>query len=231
MAGTARVPHRGATLVELVGPAGVGKSTLARALRSADPAVRIGPEIWGLPLSRLAAAALALVPTIVLAILEGHRPRSSELAQMIRLGALRRTVDREARRLDGVLVLDEGPLFGLAWLEVFGTPNDSASRARWRREVIAEWARRLDVVVRLEAGDRVLSQRIRRRSQRHLYQNRPDGALDHLAARYRAAFDQVVAETVRAAPVRVNEFRTDRSTPGEALAWLRQAIVEVPDGA
>ena len=80
----------GSLVVELVGPAGVGKTTLAQKIRRVDARVHVGLSVWGLPRARLIRGALGLVPTIVMAVLRRRRLRWVEITHMIRLEALRR---------------------------------------------------------------------------------------------------------------------------------------------
>ena len=47
--------------MELVGPAGVGKTTLAQKLHRVDARVHVGLSVWGLPRARLIRGALGLV--------------------------------------------------------------------------------------------------------------------------------------------------------------------------
>jgi hypothetical protein len=179
-------------MVELVGPAGAGKTTLARALQECDSGVRVGPSLWGLPRPLLLASAIALVPTALTAARAGRSLRGAEYAQMTRLGALRRVLERERHEPGTAVVLDEGPVFGLSWLEVFFAGNGDPLRARWRARALADWASRLDVVVRLDGPDWLLATRIRERDKPHLVKGAPDPAIHAFNARFRRAFDQVI---------------------------------------
>src|SRR5437868_4358702 len=102
-------------LVELVGPAGAGKSTLPER----DPSMKPGPNLWGLPRHLLAAGAMELLPVFAAGATHGRRFSQAEMGQMVRIVALRRAVDRAAALGYGTLVVDEGAVFGLTWLEVF----------------------------------------------------------------------------------------------------------------
>ena len=88
------------------------------------------------------------------------RLRAGEIAQMVRLGALRRAVRREADR-HRVILLDEGPVFALSWLDVFFARNGDRVPAAWRQHVVADWSQLLDVVVFIDASDVTLAERIR----------------------------------------------------------------------
>ena len=119
-------------VVELVGPAGAGKTTLAQGVSAVDPTVRAGLSLWGLPRAKLLEATLPLLPTFMAAgVLPSRRLQWGEMAQMIRLGALRRVVRDEARK-HRVILLDEGPVFALSWLDVFFARNGDRAVA-WRR--------------------------------------------------------------------------------------------------
>jgi energy-coupling factor transporter ATP-binding protein EcfA2 len=213
-------------LVELVGPAGVGKSTLATTLPSADPDVSNGPNLWGLPRGLLALSAIALIPTIVAAALSGHPLRSAEIGQMVRIGALRRAIERAARKGYRTMVIDEGPVFGLTWLEVFYESDDDPWRALWRRRERERWSETLDAVVRLDAPDHELARRIRTRAKQHMVKASPDHEIEAFMKRFRSKYDQVIGDM--AARGRVSVQVLD-STGGPVLAEaerLRAAIRE-----
>ena len=137
-------------VVELIGPAGSGKSALHARL-AGEPWARPAGGIWGQSRIRLAARAVRLAPLAALAALDGRPLRAGEWAQMSRADALHATLShREAPR--GVLrVLDEGPIFTLAWLTVFHDASRGPMQRRWRARTLAAWAPLLRAVVWIDA--------------------------------------------------------------------------------
>jgi energy-coupling factor transporter ATP-binding protein EcfA2 len=201
-------------VVELVGPAGAGKTTLAQGVSAVDPSVRAGLSLWGLPRPRLFEAALPLLPTFVASILlPSRRLQWGEMAQMVRLGALRSVVSDEARK-HRVILLDEGPVFALSWLDVFFARNGDRA-VSWRRRIVADWASLLDVVVFIDASDSTLAQRIRTREKEHMVKDHSDEEIYGFAAGFRKAFDRVIAEIAKAGHLVVDALRTDRGHEGE----------------
>jgi shikimate kinase len=213
-----------AVIVELVGPAGAGKSTLAKGVSKQDATVRAGLSLWGLPRPQLFESALALIPTAIGALLRGGRARLKwgEMAQMVRLGALRRVVRREAAK-HRVILLDEGPVFALSWLDVFFARNGDRA-AGWRRRMVADWASLLDVVVFIDASDSTLAQRIRTREKEHMVKERSDEEIYGFSAGFRKAFDRVIAEISRAGHLVVDALRTDHDPQDETAARLMERL-------
>lgn len=221
-----------AVVVELVGPAGAGKSTLAQGVSDRDGTVRAGLSLWGLPRPQLVESAVALIPTMLRSLLSrgDKRLKGGEIAQMIRLGALRRVVRREARK-HRVILLDEGPVFALSWLDVFfAKGGDRAAPPGWRRRVVADWASLLDVVVFIDAADSTLAQRIRTRDKPHLVKDRSDEEIYGFAAGFRKAFDRVIAEMSKAGHLVVDALRTDRQPQDETATRLMSSLLPRRNG-
>jgi energy-coupling factor transporter ATP-binding protein EcfA2 len=214
-------------VVELVGPAGVGKSTLARVLPSADPRIPPALGLWGQPRHRLLASAVRLLPLAAAQAAGGRALRADEFAQMVRLDALHRTVHRLRRRTPGLLFLDEGPVFALAWLAVFHAADGDEGRRRWRREALAHWARTLAIVVRLEAADTSIAERIRGRPKPHMMKHRSSPEIHAFTARFRAAYDDVLGDLTAQGRVTVLDLHTDGDSATEDAARLRGRLAEV----
>lgn len=210
-----------AVIVELVGPAGAGKTTLANGVSATDATVLSGLSLWGLPRADLVRSALALAPIVAASAFSGakSRLRGGEIAQMVRLGALRRAVRRESQR-HRVILLDEGPVFALSWLDVFFARNGDRVPAAWRRRVVADWSLLLDVVVFIDASDTTLAQRIRTREKPHMVKDSPDHEIYGFSAGFRKAFDGVIAELSRAGHVIVDALNTDRVPVEESATHL-----------
>jgi shikimate kinase len=218
-----------AVVVELVGPAGAGKTTLAKGVTAADATVRSGLSLWGLPRRRLFRSAMALLPTILGATFNRAHLRAGELAQMIRLGALRSVVEDEAAR-HRILILDEGPVFALSWLDMFFSRNGDHVPASWRRRVIAEWATLLDVVVFIDASDMTLADRIRTREKPHMVKELPDAEIFGFAAGFRRAFERAIGELAQAGHIVVDSLKTDTAPVDENTARLMTKLQQRHNG-
>jgi hypothetical protein len=212
-------------VIELVGPAGAGKTTLAHRLGASREAPRRRLSLWGLPRWALFASAVALVPSMVAAATRGRPLRGAELAQMIRLDALRRVVRREIRR-EGILLLDEGPVFALSWLEVVCRRNGDPTVGTWRRRIIADWASLLHAVVRLDASDAAIAQRIRSRAKSHPVKHAPDAEIYRFTAEFRRAFDLVLGDLAAAGSLEIMRLDTE----GEPLDQSVHRLLLVVNG-
>jgi len=208
-----------AVVVELVGPAGAGKTTLAKGVRRADRTVHAGLSLWGLPRGRLLASAIALIPTMVKAAVRNQRLRWPEITHMMRLDALWQVLRREAAR-HRLILLDEGPVFALGWLDLCFARHGARAPAAWRRRAVAAWATVLDAVVFLDASDATLADRIRTRDKRHRMRNGTDAAIGRFAAGFRKAFDRVITELGRMGHVVVEQLRTDGDSLDRSAARL-----------
>src|SRR2546422_5486525 len=139
-------------------------TTLFRSLSAQPGAVRA--SVWNLPRPLIFEGALRSLPALV-GLCWGTRSVSWPiLAQVMRLGALRLLLRRRLRHAR-LVVLDEGPVFALSWVCVFGPAALGNGRtARWWRRRAAEWAPLLDRVVLLDTPDPILTRRLRGRSKR-----------------------------------------------------------------
>ncbi len=218
-------------LVELVGPAGAGKSTVAQLLRAGPAGVRTAPGLWTLPRGPLGLNTLRLLPR-VLRFYRAFRGRVwDEMKQVIRLDTLYRVVGVRNGAADGVLLLDEGPVLALGWLTVFG--DDRIRRpafAAWREAAVALWAAALDVVVLLDAPDAVLVRRIRERTKPHDVKSSSDGAIIEFTKTYRAALESAIVALSRPGGLAVVRIDTGDDAPETTAARVRAALLRVTDG-
>jgi hypothetical protein len=174
-------------------------------------------------------SAIALLPTILGAGINRSPLSAGEIAQMVRLGALRRVVEAEAVR-HRVIILDEGPVFALSWLEVFFSRNGDHVPASWRRRVIAEWATLLDVVVFIDASDITLANRIREREKPHMVKHLPDAEIFGFAAGFRRAFERAIGELSQAGHVVVDTLSTESDPVDENTARLMARLTKRRNG-
>ncbi len=136
-----------------------------------------------------------------------------------------------ARRLsanDGRLVImDQGPVFRLAFLQAFGCAitGSSAFRDWWERSC-AQWMETLKVVIWLDAPDALLIERVRERDLSHAIKKKSDAEARAFLARYRQAFESVIQrfETV-VGPV-VLRFDTEREPLDTIVNHVLEALEE-----
>lgn len=210
--------RRGRPLViELVGPAATGKTTLLRALGARDTRIRAGvrvDRVRDLPLVLI--HSLRVAPVLLGAL--GHDVRAgwSAALHLVRLNTVLAIVTRADPGTAPTVVLDEGPTFILTRLAAFhdrragGVLFESA----WERG-LRRTAGVLDAIVWLDAPDAVLARRIRDREKAHRIKSASDGELRHFLAHYRGTYARVVDRIAAAGATRVLRFDTSRqSTDG-----------------
>lgn len=209
-------------VAEIAGPAGSGKTSLLRALARLSPGVTAGLRV-SRPHHLRTAAGLGRV-------LAGlHWPfrgvRWMETKRVVHVEALYRAA-RASRPGGGPLLLDEGPVYMLSRMLVFGGSRlDAPGLRRWWRDAVMRWGATLGLVVWLDAPDAVLSARIRRRAQPHPVKGLDDISIAAFLRDYRQAYEHVLDELGVAADGRLHRFATDR-TPIERIATQVRALLE-----
>ena len=210
-------------MVEIMGPAGAGKTTLIRSLCSQDERIRAG-----LDLSRAAYVRPALKRLgefLPVWALHEHRDRwldRREMRSVARLETWSRALERETATQGSVALFDHGPLYRLARLREFGPAlTESETFARWWSGSLARWLRSLDLVVMLEAPDAVLLQRIDARGHWFLSGDHAREEKEEFLARYRRAFSEILEATD--APT-ILRFRTDETSVGKIAAEVLTVI-------
>src|SRR5438094_7474747 len=185
-------------VIELIGPPGAGKSTLARMLAERDHRIRAGLGVDHVPAPVRLASAVRTLPTLLDLCRSAPRLPWAESRQIIRLHALGASLAHEAPNGSRVLLLEEGPVLVLSWLQVFcpATQHDPAL-GRWRERALAQWAAVVRLVLVLDARDDVLQERIRARAKPHLVKHKTDRDVAEFIASFRVAFAQVTASLAR----------------------------------
>src|SRR3990170_1027659 len=147
-------------IVELVGPAGAGKSTLSRVLSQRDEKISIAAEI---ELRKIEHIPIFLTNFPFLLSILFSRSRSGrsftweEIKYLVYLGRWPRLLRQQASNNGRVILLDHGPVFKLATLDAFGPERlKSQDFENWWRDVLYHGASILVLVIWLDAPDAVL---------------------------------------------------------------------------
>lgn len=223
-----------ALTVEIIGPAGAGKSTLAKALAAcSDHIVMRDPpyyrRITSIPFFTI--NTLLLLPLILhLWLSDPGYPSLYDVAQMVILRGWARTLRRGQPGTQAVGILDEGPIHMLAFLWLFGPPSLRAVQ-RWWSEMYERWARALDMVIWLDAPNSVLVERIRARNEWNSVKWRSDPDAARFLDEYRTVYEDVVtALAARGRNLRVIRLDTSQESRDKVCAQVLDAIDHVRTG-
>ena len=208
-----------AQVIELVGPAGAGKTGLLRAIAQRAPTVRTGvrlDRVRTMPL--VARHAITLLPATLELFFADPRSLWPALRHLGRLGAFPAELERARGSRHQTILLDEGPVFSLGRLSVFQRANEGLGwlGREWNAEVV-RWSEMLTGVILLDADNEVLSQRIRNRPKHHSVKNGSDREVFGFLDRYRAAYREIVTRLTAGGRVQIVEFDTTRR-PFDAIA-------------
>ncbi len=213
--------------VEIAGVAGTGKSTLTRALRSdygctvADSLHTKHPGHWpyvahGLP---------GVVSLFAASVRDRPALSWDELKFVLYAAEWRRFLRAEHRDRQGVVLLDQGPVFALACLLWGRKPvTRRASFEAWLRRMAEDWSRELDTVVLLDASDSVLLERIDAREQRHDAKGVPSHQALELLGRHREAYGRVFELLGNTGSTRVLHFDTATMPPARIASELAELL-------
>ncbi len=180
-------------MIELVGPAGVGKTTLPRQLEASGQGAR--GTMWLVPPRELARGTLRQFPVALTLFRETGKFLWDEIKHFARLDALHSYLRTPRTNGPRFVVLDEGPVYALSYLQVMGDRRfqRSPAPAFWYR-ALQQWSDSLDAVVVLDAPDHVLTTRIRSRAQDHLLKGSSADDVSAFIKAYRRATERVLAD-------------------------------------
>jgi hypothetical protein len=208
-------------ILELAGPAGVGKSSVQRDLVSRWSAAP--RTIWGQPVPLLLATGVRFLPGFMPLWSSARAPLWDETRHLVRLLTLGAAL-RSAPAAQPV-VFDEGPVFALAWLRGFGHPVMRSSAAEsWWRLTTSVWAGLTDVVVVLDAPDAVLAHRIRSRPEDHEVKGYSDAHIAAWMARFRESLDWVLSQLTSQDGPAVIRINTAEDSPAAIAAAVLQSV-------
>lgn len=194
---TLPVAHRQRPLVvELVGLAGAGKTTLSKALAQSNPQVT---SKLALPRSQMNRHLLAHTWTFLPGYLRHFQQQRwfsrEELRSLIYLTAWPEFLNQPNGQPQRIQLLDLGPIYRLAFLQEFGPPLTKAPRfAQWSAKTLRRWQSVLDLVIWLDAPSAVLVDRINGRDKDHLVKTRSAAESEAFFNRYRTGFERVIAQ-------------------------------------
>jgi hypothetical protein len=212
-------------LLEIVGPAGAGKTTLAAMLcRQSD---RIQP-ISSLKRSRYTpfyvGSAAAVAPVVAHSVWNGNWSGWQDTYWMVRLAASDSILSRELRRRSVIGLLDQGPIYTLARLMASpGIRRDKQLRLWWNR-MLSYWAHRLHYVVWLDATADVLAGRVNARAKDHAFKGQPAEVALCLLEEHRQLYSETIELLSGYDALRILRYNTAQDSLETIAAGLAQLL-------
>lgn len=212
-------------VVEILGPAGAGKSTLARALSERD-----NNFLADIPLSRKDKIPFFVSNTILMLPPYVRNYRHSnwfdwrEARSMAYLKAALHALEKKSPDNEMVTLLDHGPIYRLTFLREFG-PEITTSNTfeRWWTRLLNEWIDALDMVIWLDAPNDVLLKRIRNREQIHTIKQKSETEAYEYLDSYRNSFEQLIAESGADNQMTLIRFDTHQ----ESVAQIADEVLSI----
>ena len=215
-----RIKSKPPLIMELVGPAGAGKTTLSRALSQRDEEILIGLDME-LRKVRHIPIFIRSVPSSSF-FLPGRRPNRrftwTELKYIAYLKGWPHLLRRQASNTGKMILLDQGPVFRMATLHEFGPDIlKSETLETWWLNLYEQWASTLDMIIWLDTSDAILMERINTRNKRHDIKGKSDLEAQQFLAQYRRSYMDVLAKFVSYNGPTLFQFDTSK-VPVEQIA-------------
>lgn len=216
-------------LVEVLGPAASGKSTVTRSLRQHEPDWKIADFIDTRTPEHLRYVFQSmprLVPILGRGLADRPRLTWREFKLLVYVTEWHRFLERKSEHRHGITLLDQGPIYALVRLRAeAGGFTGAASFTRWWDEMLERWTHRLGAIVYLDAADRVLWTRVNNRDQAHTTKGMSEAVGREFLTRYRRLFEEVLERVGASGAPEILRFDTG-VTDAEPLASQIRRILQ-----
>ncbi len=212
-------------VIELVGPAGAGKSTLASFLVNINEKIRIiDPPFYRDPRKTFffLRQGFSMLPEIFHVCLEDRITRLSivEIINMAVLNGWHNYFNGKKSSYEAIL-LDQGPIYLMTELRLFHTGAlGSYKLNKWWDKAYRNWATTLNEVIYLDTEDHLLVRRIRERKKWHVMKHEPEDEVLQFLNEFRRIYKNIFELFIAINPgLKIHYFDTG-STSVQDLAKM-----------
>ena len=187
-------------IIELVGLAGSGKTTLAKTLSHKKEQIHLSEDI---KLRKVHHQKIfiehvpSLLPFLYSEFRNNRRYSWDEIKSIVYLEGWASEIEQQIPNKNTIIILDHGPVFKLAKLDAFSLEKSKSEPiSTWSQKIIKLWADTLDIVIWLDAPDEILLERINQRNQKHAVRGTSkQESLDFLD-RYRNSYQEILSQLI-----------------------------------
>ncbi|MFZ2407587.1 MAG: AAA family ATPase [Methylobacter sp.] len=213
-------------IMEIVGPAGAGKTTILSALSKHNENIQ---PVYGFRHKRYIPLyvkhAFLLLPFILLQYVKGRWFGLREINRMIRLKATRQILEHQVANGELLILLDQGPIYTLSVLAGFGSKNTkNQDFVRWWENTLQEWATTLNLIIWLDAPDEVLLERIQTRNKQHLVKEKSNQEAVDFLAQFRTVYKQTIEKLTLNGSSQVISYDTNQCSMNSIVETLLPAL-------
>jgi deoxyadenosine/deoxycytidine kinase len=211
-------------IIELIGPAGAGKSTISKALSAQIELSKLETcpsykKIQNIPFFiRNTLSIFSTLPQLFFC----RNNRSKYLDHfvfLIMINGWHKILNAKSLNSKQVYILDQGPIYMLTFETLFGSARfvRNPSKRYWDR-VYQDWADTIDLVVWLDTSLPILVERIRNRETKHGLKDVDDSYAYQCLGSYRLVYEYVVSRMLACSnKIRVLRLDTGRNSLDEAV--------------
>lgn len=209
-----RLKSRSSLIMELVGPAGAGKTSLSRALRQRGEDIVLGPEIELRKVSHIPAFIRGISSSLPLLLEQrksNRQPTWTELKDIAYLEGWTQMLKQMPSSNGKIVLLDQGPVFRMATLYGFGPPLLKSEESKtWWHHLYKQWASALDIIIFLDTSDTILRERINTRTKKHDLKGKSELETQKYLMQYRMSLKNVLTELSLCNGPAILEFDTSK---------------------
>jgi thymidylate kinase len=226
--------HREGMVVEIVGVAGAGKTSLFRELQRRNyPTLLCGyhPEVWKISSYPFYLKNIfQLLPTFTRVYANSNRfLKRREIAFMCVLYGWADYLDKLIKHTHKTFIVDQGAISLMAYLKIWGTKGLYKNNMyEWWETIYRKWSKGIDLVILIDASDDVLISRINHRPQDHFLKGESNQLSQYWTEKYRALYEEILNHLASLDDnfhiIRIN---SDNSTVDEIASIIIPELLQV----